>query len=140
MLRRSGAAILTEYGTLSGYPRRMAHLNHDEFSIHWGQIRHIARRLGFRKVELKDLQSFLPFKTQEMMFSGDTEVLKRVLALRGVALENAAYTRREVESLVRRKGAMPLKGLQYAPLKDGLHFGSPVAIFKALTLVGPRGS
>ena len=43
----SGHAVITEYGTFGASPKAVQFSNHKEFTVHFGQLRHVARKLGF---------------------------------------------------------------------------------------------
>lgn len=47
-LNENGNAILTEYGSLDKSPKVVRFSNHEEFTVHFGQLEQVAQRLGFR--------------------------------------------------------------------------------------------
>src|SRR5262249_29810034 len=57
-LKPGGLLILSEYGGESLYPVESFHLNHSEFSIHFGHVVRCARKIGFT-CRLSALTEFL---------------------------------------------------------------------------------
>src|SRR5262249_28504724 len=46
-LRPGGLLVLSEYGSKTRYPVESFHLNHSEFTIHFGHLIECARKIGF---------------------------------------------------------------------------------------------
>ncbi|MBM4321819.1 MAG: methyltransferase domain-containing protein, partial [Deltaproteobacteria bacterium] len=58
VLRPGGVAVLTEFGERHAYPCESDHLDHAEFSIHFGHLIHVAHLLGLSP-EFEFLMDFL---------------------------------------------------------------------------------
>jgi protein-L-isoaspartate O-methyltransferase len=136
-LRPTGAAVLTEYGSLDGLPRQVTHLNHSEYSTHFAPLLGHARRLGLG-ARLVPLPQFLDVRDDADMMCAQQEhilCLNRLLARRKLAMPYAAFCRPELErqfgAALQELGVLPLA---YAPMKQGLHFGPALRQFHALVL------
>jgi len=46
-LNENGHAVVTEYGSLDQSPKAVTFSNHDEYTVHFGQLEQVARQLGF---------------------------------------------------------------------------------------------
>ena len=94
VLRPGGAALITEFGDLHRYPVESTHLDHPEFSIHFGHLLHVAGRLGFEAevVEVLDLLAFDP----DVMVLSSTRTwfrnLVHLAAAHDVQLSKIAWT------------------------------------------------
>ncbi len=134
-LKTGGAAILTEFGEVASYPSCTHHLNHDEYSIHWGQMAFLAKQLGFARVELLDLPSLLPFDPRTEMFAGDFEEIRYVFKKFGLAPPPlAAYPKEDLEKILESIPRAEIGGLEYLPLRTECGFGPSPWEFKALVL------
>jgi hypothetical protein len=139
-LRPGGAAILTEFGDLWRYPVESTHLDHAEFSIHFGLLQRAAAGLGFA-AEVVDVFDLLGFDgSVEVLASTRTyqRNLSFFLSQRGVPFEKVAYTRPAFEALLTAAGltAARLDTLQFQPLEQRV-MGLVPREFKALLLRKP---
>lgn len=139
-LSPGGCVILTEYGGESIFPAQAHHLNHEEFSIHFGHLRKCAERIGFdcRLVSLKD---FLQINDEVRMLDGQEEqimCLNHVLAAHGAALPFALISEREFyerySALLER---LELSGVTFSPLSNGFHVGPNLSQFMVLVMTKP---
>ncbi|MGA9994729.1 MAG: class I SAM-dependent methyltransferase, partial [Pyrinomonadaceae bacterium] len=73
-LSPGGTMILTEYGSEHKYPALSFHLNHEEYSIHFGHVAACARKIGF-DCRLLTLKEFLGADTEVLMLDGKEEHL-----------------------------------------------------------------
>jgi SAM-dependent methyltransferase len=135
-----GLACLTEYGTVDEPPARVEHLNHPEFSIHFGPLLEHAGRRGLA-AELRPLGDMLAVHPEAEMLCGQQErilCLRHLFARHGAEVPFAAFCR---EGFTRRFGELAERlevgGLAFAPLAAGLHYGPDLAQFQAL-LLRPR--
>lgn len=136
-IKKGGAAVVTEFGSVASYPTCTFHLNHDEYSIHWGQMTFLAKQLGFSQVELLDLPSFLPFHPFTEMFAGDFEEIRHIFGkYRQTAPPMAAYDRAELEKIVSSLPQAQIQGLEFLPLHAEGAWGPSPWEFKALVLRG----
>jgi ubiquinone/menaquinone biosynthesis C-methylase UbiE len=136
VLAPGGRAVVTEFGEIDRYPVESTHLDHREFSIHFGHARSAAEACGLEaRIEsvpdLLELDPSVPVLVTNRSFF---QVLRTFLGELGVRLEKIAYTRPMLEELVRGKAALgDLQGLRFEPAGErvlGLH----PAEFKALIL------
>lgn len=136
-LKPGGCAILTEFGDLWRYPVESTHLDHAEFSIHFGHLLQAARSVGLH-AEVVDVFDLLNFDGRvEVLASTRTyqRNLGVLLASRGVKLEKIAYTRDMFETLLLEAKLNParLQKLQFQPLEERV-MGLVPREFKALLL------
>jgi len=120
-LRPGGAAVLTEFGGESRYPVESTHLSHGEFSIHFGHLAHVARRLGL-EVELTDVLSLLGFDGDVRVLATTRsffESLRTLLGRRGISLQKLAYTEKGMRDLLAgRMDLEKLHGLSFRAIRD----------------------
>jgi ubiquinone/menaquinone biosynthesis C-methylase UbiE len=139
VLRPGGRAFVTEFGELDRYPVESTHLDHREFSIHFGHARAAAEACGLTaSVEsvpaLLGLDGAVPVLVTNQSFF---VVLRAFLRERGVALEKIAYTRPMLEELCRGKlDLSELTGLRFEPAGERV-LGLRPREFKALLLTKP---
>ena len=139
VLRPGGSAWLSEYGHVARYPERSLHLDHDEWSIHFGQLRAAASRLGLES-SLEELAGFLRLQghvpvlqTTQSFFAA----LRALLARHGVSLTKVAWTREMLQELLQGKLRLEdLGGLSFKPCGERL-LGLKPPEFKALVLRKP---
>jgi SAM-dependent methyltransferase len=136
-----GTVFLSEYGSSDAAPRRIAHLNHPEFSIDFGDLAGRARALGF-DVELTPLAKVLGFDGSARLLVGQQEgyaSLLRLLQDRGLeALEYRAFDEAEFhEAVVHRCRPDALLWPPCAPAGFGLHFGPELDPFLCAVLSRP---
>jgi SAM-dependent methyltransferase len=139
-LSPGGTMILTEYGTEDKYPVQAHHLNHEEFTIHFGQVLACAAQVGFNCRLLK-LEEFLEADVQVSMLSGREEhllCLRHVMERDGARVPFAAISQKEFQErfgeIAERIG---LVGYRFSPLSTGFHFGPDIKEFIALILQRP---
>lgn len=133
-LKVGGMAILVEFGGVANYPTATTHLNHDEYSIHWGQMCFLAKRLGFQKVDLQDLTTFLPLNPHTPLVSNDVYCLQEIFRRYKKHLPLLAFDASQWEN---RKASLPqadIQGVEFAPLFEGRHFGPIPQGFQVLVL------
>jgi len=134
LVKRGGLAVITEFGNMASYPGPTEHLDHDEYSIHWGHMLQAARHLPFSRIELLDLQTLVQLNPNEPMFCGDIFALLRLAARHGVELEVAAYSRADLQRRLPSSFWEQVRGLTFQPLHHDQHYGPGVGTFKALLL------
>jgi len=61
ILAPDGLCVIIEYGDLNSYPKAVKLKGHKEYSIHFGHLKWIAEKAGF-KVEIINLLNFLKFR------------------------------------------------------------------------------
>ncbi|GIW71697.1 MAG: hypothetical protein KatS3mg102_1239 [Planctomycetota bacterium] len=118
VLRPGGAAVLTEFGALDRYPIESTHLEHGEFSIHFGHLIQLARAVGLQ-VEHTDIIEFLGMRTQVPVLATTRShflCLRALLQRRGVSLQKLAYSREQFEALCRERiDPGEIEGLRFLP-------------------------
>lgn len=136
-LAPGGAVILSEYGSETIYPIQESHLNHEEFSIHFGHVAACARQVGFSS-RLVPLTEFLEVNDQVLMLNGREEQIRcldHVLQKHGLSLPYAAISEKEFEEkfgeLIRRLGIV---GVSFSSLNTGFHYGPEWKYFYVLIL------
>jgi SAM-dependent methyltransferase len=133
-LKAGGSAFVSEFGGVASYPDPTVHLNHNEYSIHWGQMAYIAKCLGFKSVELVDLASFLKFNPFEPMLVSDIYSLQEIFRKFQSKLPSGAYSKQDLKPHLKKISQAKLQGLEYAPLKDRNHWGPSPYDFQILLL------
>ena len=140
-LHPGGTLIISEYGSESRYPVQSYHLNHEEFSIHFGHVKTCAEKIGF-KCALLELKNFLGVDDEVLMLGGQEEhilCLNHVLAKHGMSLPYAALSKEEFErQFPEVESKLELTGLSFLPLSKGFHFGPNMEGFKVLIMNKPR--
>jgi len=140
-LNRGGFLIATEYGWENIHPVQAFQLNHEEFSIHFGNVKRCAESLGF-ECRLEPLKEFLHADDQVLMLDGRE---LRILCLNHIFRRNgipplpyAALSKTEFAS--RYEHVLPkldLIGLSYSPLAGGFHFTPDLDAFMTIILRQP---
>jgi SAM-dependent methyltransferase len=136
VLAPGGGAVLTEFGELDRYPVESTHLDHREFSIHFGHLRAAAERAGLDArvelvPELLELDASVPVLATNRSFF---RALRALLAERGVKLEKTAYTEEQFAALTQGKvDPRALEGLRLLPAGERV-LGLRPREFKALLL------
>ncbi len=132
-LAPGGLAVLTEFGERSQFARLSSHLDHPEYSIHFGHLLSVAKTLEIEAelvflIDLLDMRRDLEgLATTRSQF----RALKAMLGGRGVGLEKIGYTREMFTELV---GANIAFGdLRFERIEDRL-MGLVPHEFKALIL------
>ncbi len=121
VLRPGGAAFLVEFGGEDRYPVESTHLDHSEFSIHFGHVRHVAARAGL-EVEIVDVLDFLKANGRVRVLSttrSSFEALRSLLQRRGVQFQKLAYTDEQWKALIGDR--LDLAGLHGADFKPVAH-------------------
>jgi hypothetical protein len=139
-LNPGGTLIVSEYGGAQLYPMQLYHLNHEEFSIHFGHVAACAAKVGFQ-CRLLTLQEFLGFDDGVLALSGREEhilCLNHVLKNYGQALPYAVISKSEFErrcqTVVEETG---LIGYSFSPLRQGYYFGPDLRGFLVLIMNKP---
>lgn len=140
VLKPGGTAFLSEFGSLTLYPEQSTHLDHPEYSIHFGHLRAAAAKLGL-EASVEELASVLRLdgrvevlQTTQSFF----DTLRAFLATYGVRLEKVAYTREMFADLLGGKVDMDrLDGVRFSPCGQRV-LGLKPPEFKALILRKPR--
>lgn len=140
VLKPGGTAFLSEFGSYTSYPEQSTHLDHPEFSIHFGHLRVAAAKLGL-EATVEELPAFIKLdgkvkvlQTTQSFF----DVLRAFLAQHGVKLEKVAYTEEMFRELVGGKLEVDrLDGLKFTPCGQRV-LGLKPPEFKVLLLRKPR--
>ncbi len=135
-----GTLILSEYGSVSAFPVRSFHLNHAEFSIHFGHALQCGQKLGFN-CRLYTLKEFLSLDDSVPVLSGREEhirCLNHVLEQHGMSLPFAIISERKFnehfQSLVQR---IQLTGFSFSPLSNNFYYGPNINDFMVLSMNKP---
>jgi len=136
-LKPGGRLILSEYGGESLYPVESFHLNHSEFSIHFGHVAACARKIGF-ECRITKLQEFLGIDDLTPVLNGREEhilCLKFVFQKYGTTLPFALFSETDFEAqfgeLADRVGLSPIR---FLPLRSNFHYGPNLGDFFVLIL------
>jgi len=140
-LKPGGTLIVTEYGAEHLYPMQSYHLNHEEFSIHFGHLAACAAKVGFQ-CRLLTLKEYLHFDDEVQVLNGREEhlvCLNHVLKSYGQVLPYAVISRSDFEK--RCQGTVEQTGLigySFSPLKMQYHFGPNITDFLILIMNKPQ--
>lgn len=139
-LKPGGTLIVSEYGAEHRYPVRSFHLNHDEFTIHFGHLAACAAKVGFQ-CRLMTLKEFLGFDDTVLVLNGREEhllCLNHVFKDYGQVLPYAVISKSDFEKrcerIVEETG---LIGYSFSPLSKGYHFGPDIKDFLVLIMNKP---
>ena len=139
-LSPGGALVLSEYGNVSRYPVESFHLNHAEFSIHFGHVMECARVIGFQ-CRLQTLKEFLGIDDRVSVLSGREEhlqCLNHVLEKHGMSLPFALISENDFEARFRQLvDRIELFGVSFKPLRNRFHYGPNVEDFMVLIMNKP---
>jgi SAM-dependent methyltransferase len=139
VLTPGGTAFLIEYGDLYRYPVESSHLDHGEFSIHFGHLIQAANAMGLQG-RFSDILQFLGFLRDMPVLATNQsyfEILRAFLARRDVRLEKIAYTRDMFKDLISGKfDFFSLHPLDFVPLGERVLALRPQE-FKVLKIVKP---
>jgi len=142
-LTPGGTLIVSEYGAEEQYPLRSVHLNHDEFSIHFGQLAKCATKIGFQ-CRLLTLKEFISLDDDVQVLAGREEhilCLNHVFQKHGVTLPYAVISKTEFERQTQNVcEEVSLTGYSFSPLKKGYHFGPNTNDFLVLIMTKPVSS
>jgi hypothetical protein len=140
-LRPGGTLIVTEYGAEHGYPVQCYHINHEEYSIHFGQLAACAAKIGF-EWRLLPLKEFLPLNDEVLVLNGREEhllCLNHVLANHGHVLPYAVIPQSDFEKQCQAiVEETRLIGYSFSPLHKGYHYGPNIKDFLVLIMNKPR--
>jgi hypothetical protein len=140
-LAPGGVMLMSEYGGVDTFPIQSYHLNHEEFSIHFGHVQSCARRVGFecRLISLKD---FLGLDDQVLMLDGHEEhirCLNYVFEKNGASLPYALISQTEFqESFQELIDQIGLTGFSFSPLANGFHYGPRINDFMLAIMTKPK--
>ena len=139
-LTPGGTLIVSEYGAEHRYPARSYHLNHDEYSIHFGHLVACATKVGFQ-CRLLTLKDFLSLDDGIEVLNGREEhilCLNHVFKNYGLTLPYAVISKsdfeRQCETVARE---INLTGYSFLPIRMGYHFGPNVNDFFVLIMNKP---
>jgi hypothetical protein len=139
-LAPGGALLVSEYGAAQQYPIQAYHLNHEEFSVHFGHLAACAASVGFN-CRLLTLKEFLALDDRVLVLDGREEhllTLNHVLKKHGMSLPYAVISKKEFEkrfqTIVER---IELKGFSFSPVSSGYHFGPKIDDFMILIMTKP---
>ncbi|MFQ5816283.1 MAG: class I SAM-dependent methyltransferase, partial [Candidatus Hydrothermarchaeaceae archaeon] len=136
VLKPGGIAIITEYGYEDQLPSRAQHLDHDEYTIHFGHLVSIARALGL-KARLTDAYGFLKFRSNlELITHASYEAAFRLLEHNGMHLPNIVYTRELLREQLGEK-ADYLRNIRFIRVTDEPMDRAPIEIVKVLICEKP---
>ncbi len=137
-LAPGGALIVSEYGSESRYPVESFHLNHPEFTIHFGQVTECARMIGY-DCRLEKLADFLSIDDRKYVLNGREEhiqCLNHVFQKYGVNLPFALFSEADFKAkfgeLVDR---LQLEPVRFLPLRSNFHYGPGIYDFFVLILI-----
>ena len=139
-LTPGGTLIVSEYGSEHRYPVASFHLNHDEFTIHFGHVTQCATRVGFQ-CRLLTLKDFLGLDDEVPVLNGRDEhllCLNHVLRNYGEVLPYAVISKSDFEkrcqAIVEQIG---LIGYSFSSLRKEYHFGPNIKDFFVLIMNKP---
>lgn len=139
-LKPGGTLVLSEYGSKSHYPVESFHLNHSEFTIHFGHVEACARKIGYETC-LKTLTEFLRIDDSTAVLNGREEhilCLNHVLLKYGLSLPFALFSERDFRAqcgeVVDRLRVRPIR---FMPLSTKFHYGPSLGDFFLLVLKRP---
>ena len=139
-LNPGGRVIMSEYGAVDLLPVQILHLNHDEFSIHFGHLKTCAEKVGFT-CELLSLAEFLQIEEQVLMLAGNDEhiiCLNHVLSRFGLRVPYAALTKSDFDAQFGSAlEKMEVTGPRFLPLSRGFYFGPRIDEFMVLIMSKP---
>ena len=140
VLRPGGTAVLTEYGEQDRYPEESTHLDHPEFSIHFGHLQAVATQLGL-EASLEAVPTLIGLQDEVQVLHTTQsffETLRAFLRERGVALQKLGYTPAMFDELLTDKAQRAhLQGVDFGPIGKRV-LGLKPYEFKALLLRKPR--
>ena len=100
-LRPEGGMYISEYGDAVKYPVASTHLDHIEFSTHFGQAAHVVRQHGV-SATVEYVQDMIGLDREaKVLETGRTyfQNLRAMLASFGITLEKRAYTKQMLVDL-----------------------------------------
>jgi phospholipid N-methyltransferase len=140
-LTPGGVVIMSEYGSAETFPLQSYHLNHEEFSIHFGHVQTCARKVGF-DCRLMALKDFLGMDVQVPMLNGQEEhirCLNHVFQKHGTSLPHALISQHEFhKSFKELADQISLTGVSFSPLANGFHYGPRINDFMLAIMTKPK--
>jgi SAM-dependent methyltransferase len=140
-LKPGGTFIVTEYGAEHMYAMQGYHLNHEEYSIHFGHLATCASKIGFQ-TGLLTLKQFLGIDDDILVLNGREEhllCLNHVLKNYGDTLPYAIISKSDFEKRCARVvEETELCGYSFSPLSTGFHYGPSISDFLVLIMNKPR--
>ncbi|MEO7095461.1 MAG: SAM-dependent methyltransferase [Polyangiales bacterium] len=138
-LAPGGHAVVTEFGELSAWPKLSTHLDHPEFSTHFGQLHQLAKAGGL-EANIEFVIDLLDFDRDQKGLAttrSHFRALRALAADSGVDLPKIGYTPELLAQTVGDKLELPLVGeLRWDRIEDRL-MGLVPHEFKALLLHRP---
>jgi len=139
-LTPGGTLIVSEYGAVQRYPARSFHLNHDEYSIHFGHLAACAAKVGF-ECRLLTLKDFVSLDDEVQVLNGREEhilCLNHVFTDYGLTLPYAVISESDFNRNYQvTANEIRLTGYSFLPIKMGYHFGPNVKDFFVLIMNKP---
>ncbi|HEY3102714.1 MAG TPA: SAM-dependent methyltransferase [Pyrinomonadaceae bacterium] len=139
-LKPAGTVILSEYGSESIYPTESFHLNHSEFSIHFGHVAECARKIGFQ-CRLQTLKEFLAIDDRKLVLNGREEhirCLNCVFEKFGTTIPFALFTQTDFEARFGDLAArINLNPIRFLPLSSNFYYGAEIDQFLVLIMIKP---
>jgi hypothetical protein len=138
-LKPGGISIITEFGGLKKYPQLSDHLDHREYSIHFGIMKHIAEKLGF-EASIEKLVDYINLQQEKMALLTAKHhflALRYVLELHGIAMKKIAYTSKSFGDLFKDMKKPPrIMGIRFGSIADRC-MGLKLTDFQVLLLKKP---
>ncbi|HEY4423645.1 MAG TPA: class I SAM-dependent methyltransferase [Pyrinomonadaceae bacterium] len=136
-LKPGGTLIVSEYGAEDLFPTQCYHLNHEEYSIHFGHLAACAEKVGFQ-CRLLTLKEFLGMDDDVLVLNGREEhllCLNHVFKNYGQVLPYAVISKADFEDRCQRiVEETGLIGYSFSPLNKGYHFGPGIKDFLVLIM------
>jgi SAM-dependent methyltransferase len=136
-LKPGGRLILSEYGSKSRYPVESFHLNHSEFTIHFGHVIECARKIGF-DCRLEMLTDYLGIDDRAPVLCGREEhilCLDYVFKKYGETIPFALFSELDFKTqfgeIAGRSGLGPIR---FLPLRSNFHYGPDLGDFFVMIL------
>lgn len=140
-LRPGGTLVVTEYGAEQSYPVECYHINHEEYSIHFGHLAACAAKIGF-ECRLLSLKEFLHLNDEVPVLNGREEhllCLNHVLKNHGHTLPYAVIPKSDFEKQCHAiVEETRLIGYSFSPLHKRYHYGPHINDFQVLIMNKPR--
>lgn len=138
-LAPGGVAVLTEFGEENQFPIESTHLDHGEWSIHFGHLKKVATALGLQAT-LESVPELLGLRSDVwVLASNRTQFrnLRHLFRLHGGDLKKRALTPEQLAVAAGGKLRVDrIEGLQFRPCGERV-MGLCPAEFKALILRKP---
>lgn len=140
-LHPGGTGVVTEYGFPDRFPVQILHLNHEEFSTHFGYLKLCAERVGFT-CRLLSLIEFLQIDEDRPVLAGNDQhvlCLNHLLKRFNQCLPFAAITESDFRAKFQRTlEKIGTTGPRFIPLRHGYHYGPPLNEFMVLVMQKPN--